>query len=588
MEKETEVTSSAEEPEDKEPEPEQPKEIQVFDTSELKASIEEIQKEAEKKKVRGGIRLIRALDPPLFEITAEDFEPTEELITEIDSDIRSKEILRLGETGPCYCCFGKGYLYHSIYLCSDCLIKFENAVQNGETVICNGRYYSSNCSACVINRIFKYISADVIAGFQPFDYTVDQITEYIQRGNKNIALDRLKNTDIRLMKYIDGCLDNFLEWIWEQGDIFQLIAEDAIKLMKKYEYRSRYIAFVISLIGCHQTIKVDRGYINLEDVESYDLRCLAMSASQAALFLSEFGWTTKELYLIKLLTFFHTGDSDLPVSFTEKRLANGYWSLLQCIVNESKMKSFKELLSLGESYQARLEKEPVISSVESQVDRWVERKRDWTQFLLQVPRMDDYYGIENFVAFLNKSYFDCYDIAWNLLSDYFTIHDTRLIIESNLEKLHAFVCSVTFFEKDDDDKEKFDDMGIHIIKKKLLGLREIVDRGGMGFRKLIRTLQLLLLTDPVPELCKRMCYSSPVFLRKIFHQCLAMVTKIDISIVRCLIPYEGINGLKPNMPIAAHNINLTYFFILVRDIVDFFSNNTFCHLINVKFWIGEK
>ncbi|XP_067141016.1 uncharacterized protein [Centruroides vittatus] len=119
-----------------------------------------------------------------------------------------------------------------------------------------------------------------------------------------MSSDQLKGVDACFAEYLDGCWDRFLQWIWEQKDIFLLSVDQVIVFLKANGNRGKYLMAITDQVGKGPAFRVDGGYINPDDIKSYKHRCLLFSILNAARQMSYLRFSSYQLYLLKLYYLF--------------------------------------------------------------------------------------------------------------------------------------------------------------------------------------------------------------------------------------------------------------------------------------------
>ncbi|XP_067140994.1 uncharacterized protein [Centruroides vittatus] len=291
---------------------------------------------------------------------------------EMDDQIKELAAkLYISTVGKCYICKEMGQAYSSIYLCCDCNRKIEELVERGPTVFCRVGC-PKNCSSCLLSIVFQYLNVEDIPTYKEIDYNSELLREYVSGGTKDKSLEQ-KGADARFAKYLDRCWYRYVQWIWEQKDIFQLNVDQAIVVLKANGNKGKYLTAIADQVGKGPAFRVDGGYINPDDIKSYKNRCLLFSILNAARQMHCLGFTFYHLYLLKLFCLFELDEtaSGACIAHPEATILAEEYSLLLNKVCEDKNQrvAVEEVMDLVQS----LDKQLTIRNKESKaVERHIE------------------------------------------------------------------------------------------------------------------------------------------------------------------------------------------------------------------------
>ncbi|XP_067140988.1 uncharacterized protein [Centruroides vittatus] len=495
---------------------------------------------------------------PVFEGPSREIEEVEieEEETEMNYQITElAENLKASQVGKCYVCEERAEIYFCIYLCCDCQKKLEELVRTGPTVFCEVGCLK-NCSSCLLSIVFQYLRVDVIPTYKEIDYNSELLREYVSGGTKDKSLEQ-KGADARFAKYLDRCWDRYVQWIWEQKDIILLSVAQAIAVLKANRKKGKYLMAITDQVDKGPAFRVDEGYINPDDIKSYKHRCLLFSILNAARQMSRLRFTFYHLYLLKLICLFHLDETESKTSIAHSdatALAEEYSFLLTEICVKKQMAAVGEVMNLVES----LDKQLTITNknsraVERHIEALLEENRGKIRFLSPHPLRDE--RIPN--RFINETFAECLFTARACLVDYFSLHDCRSLIQANIIKLALFIRSM----HDIPESSPYDDEIFSQLKKILQDIKDTGGRIGLHSEHNVVPTQLLLLTDPGSGI--KMCYSSQMYLRKVFLHKLSAASKIDVATLKCLMPSIDLQGYVQNDELRSHFITFASFLQMI-------------------------
>ncbi|XP_023211972.1 uncharacterized protein LOC111614840 isoform X2 [Centruroides sculpturatus] len=283
-----------------------------------------------------------------------DAEEEEREMNDQNTELEAK--LHVSTVGKCYICEEIGQVYSSIYLCCECNPKIEELVEKGSTVFCRVGC-PKNCSSCLLSIVFQYLNVDDISTYEKIEYNSELMKEYVDGGSKDRSLE-VKGADAHFAKYMDRCWERYVQWIWEQKDIFQLNVNQAIVLLKANGNKGRYLTAIADQVGKGPAFKVDGGYINPNDIKSYKHRCLLITILNTATQMFYLKFTFYHLYLLKLVCLFKLDEtaSGACIAHPEATiLAEEYSILLKEICEEEEqMLTVVDVLNLVDSLDKQL------------------------------------------------------------------------------------------------------------------------------------------------------------------------------------------------------------------------------------------
>ncbi|XP_023241793.1 uncharacterized protein LOC111640021 [Centruroides sculpturatus] len=208
--------------------------------------------------------------------------------------------------------------------------------------------------------------------------------QYVGAGSRDESLEE-KGADAHFAKYLDRCWDRYVQWIWEQKDIFQLNVDQVIVLLKANGNKGKYLTAIADQVGKGPAFKVDGGYINPDDIKSHKHRCLLFSILKAARQMFDFEFTFYHLYLLKLLCFFELDEtaSGACIAHPEATiLAKEYSILLKKICEEKEqVETVEEVMSLVQSLDKQLTiRDKNSKTVERHIEDLLEENRGKISF----------------------------------------------------------------------------------------------------------------------------------------------------------------------------------------------------------------
>ncbi|XP_023229025.1 uncharacterized protein LOC111629363 isoform X2 [Centruroides sculpturatus] len=491
---------------------------------------------------------------PLFE--GPNRERIEEIETEEEETEMNHQITELAEklqtshVGKCYVCEKIGRIYNSIYLCCDCINKLEELTENGPTVFCDIGC-PKNCSSCLLSIVFRYMKVEDISTYRKIDYNSELLNEYVGGGTKDKSLEE-KGADAHFAKYLDRCWDRYLQWVWEQKDIFLLTVDQAIVVLKANGNKGKYLTAIADQVGKGPAFRVDEGYINPDDIKSYKYRCLFFTILNAARQMSNLDFSFYHLYLLKLLCLFYLDEATSKACITlsdATTLAEDYSFLLMQICSEKQVVAIREVMDLVQSLDKQLTiRNENSRAVERRIEALLEENRGKISFQLPHPL-----GQESIpYRFINETFHECLSAARSCLVDHFTLHDSRSLIQANIIKSALFFRSMYDIPK----SSHYDDEITIQLKKILQDIKETGRRIGFHSGNAIVPTQLLL-TNPRSGV--KMRYTSQVHLKKVFLHKLSAVSKIDVPTLKCLMPSTDLQGYLQNDKLLSHFILFSSF-----------------------------
>ncbi|XP_023209539.1 uncharacterized protein LOC111612540 [Centruroides sculpturatus] len=277
-----------------------------------------------------------------------------------DQNIELAAKLHISTFGKCYVCEEIGIVYGCIYLCYECESKMEELVKKGTTVFCRGGSYE---------KIY---------------YNSELMKQYVDGGSKEKSLEE-KGADAHFAKYLDRCWDRYVQWIWEQKDIFQLNVDQVIVLLKANGNKGKYLTAIADQVGKGPAFKVDGGYINPDNIKSYKHRCLLIIILNIATQMFHLKFTFYHLYLLKLVCLFKLDETASGASIAHPEatiLAEEYSILLQKICEEKEQAvTVEEVMSLVQSLDKQLTiRDKNSKTVERHIEDLLEENRGKISF----------------------------------------------------------------------------------------------------------------------------------------------------------------------------------------------------------------
>ncbi|XP_023219007.1 uncharacterized protein LOC111621173 [Centruroides sculpturatus] len=411
----------------------------------------------------------------------------------------------------------------------------EELIEKGSTVFCRVGC-PKNCSSCLLSIVFQYLNVDEIYTYRKINYNLKLMIEYVDGGSEDKSLEE-KGADAHFAKYLDRCWDRYVQWIWEQKDIFQLNIDQVIVLLKANGKKGKYLTAIADQVGKGPAFKVDGGYINLDDIKSRDHRRLLIIILNTATKMFDLKFTFYHFYLLKLVCLFKLDEtaSGACIAHPEATiLAKEYSTLLKKICEvEKQVVTVKEVMSLVQF----LDKEMIIrdensKTVERHIEDLLEENRGKISF--QPPRPLGNEGIP--YRFINEGFAQCLLKTSKYIWYHFTTHDSRSLIQANIIKVVLFICAM----QDIPEVSPYDDKISSELKNMIQNIKDTAYRMGLHERNLIIPTQVLLLTDPGSGIKMRDC--SRMYLSKVFLCKLSKVTKISVATLECLMPSFNLRG----------------------------------------------
>ncbi|XP_023237251.1 uncharacterized protein LOC111636277 [Centruroides sculpturatus] len=477
--------------------------------------------------------LFPVLEDPNTERMDKEEEEEEREMNDQNTELAAK--LHVSIVGKCYVCEEIGEVYGSIYLCYECNSKMEELVEKGTTVFCRVGC-PKNCSSCLLSIVFQYLDVNNISTYEKIDYNSELMKEYVDGGSKDKSLEE-KGADAHFAKYMDRCWDRYVQWIWEQKDIFQLNVDQVIVLLKANGNKGRYLTAIADQVGKGPAFKVDGGYINPNDIKSYKHRCLLITILKTATQMFDLKFTFYHLYLLKLVCLFKLDEtaSGACIAHPEATiLAEEYSILLKKICKvEEQVVTVEEVMSLVQSLDKQLTiRDENSKTVERHIEALLEENRGKISF--QPPRPLGNEGIP--YRFINEGFAQCLLKTRKYLLNHFTVHDSRSLIQANIIKVVLFIRAM----QDIPESSPYDDEIASELKNMIQNIKDTAYRMGLHEKNPIVPTQLVLLMDPGSGVKMRDC--SQMYLSKVFLYKLSKVTKISVATFECLMPSFNLRG----------------------------------------------
>lgn len=508
-----------------------------------------------------------------------------------------KIMMRL-ERGSCLVCNKIGSeIIESVYLCIQCQQNFQEVVLMSTTIECKtGKCFKPiiiSCSFCSTERIYKNVS-NALKYLVP-DFEFEQSSFEFEEDISSSSVVDLTSIDRAILNQLNDSLDDFLMWIFDQGDVFKLTPFEATNFLLTHSEKGRFLFFAMNMFGLHGVAKVKKGYVRLEDIRYMPLRRLTHFA--ITLQLSPFN--RKNFYLLKWLTFFHPDnlaeefdllrdEEKIKSSFIFKVLLDNNWKLLAKIDDKD-----GHLISTAKYVLNAASK---ASEMLLDMKNYVVNVEDSLRFLFKLGGSSVskfYYFLERTVEItdadllpfgvcnvFNKILFDSYEQARYLLSYFFSEPDLTHILHYNFLKFYALKCAR--------DAEEV----LHInatdpwlpFFTALRALNRNITTLGFNDMRPINCVYLALLTDPEEEIPEMMGMTSTILTQTF---CLNMCKLLNTNLMKLKseFPKGGIKEfIKVSLPLEY--LPISNFLIRIMNAVDHLKGD---HplLINASFWLNE-
>ncbi|XP_023211486.1 uncharacterized protein LOC111614343 [Centruroides sculpturatus] len=408
-----------------------------------------------------------------------------------DQNIELAAKLQVSRFGICYVCEEIGLEYSSIYLCCECESKIEELVEKAQTAFCRDGC-PKNCSSCLLSIVFQYLNVNNIYTYEKIDYNLELMIEYVYGGSEDKSLEET-GADAHFAKYMDRCWERYVQWIWEQKDIFQLNVDQVIVLLKANGNKGRYLTAIADQLGKGPAFKVDGGYINPDDIKFCEHRCLLIIILKTATQMFDLKFTFYHLYLLKLVCLFKLDETASGASIAHPEatiLAEEYSILLKKICEvEVQVVTVEEVMSLVQF----LDKEMTIrdensKTVERHIEDLLEENRGKISF--QPPRPLGNKSIS--YRFINEGFARCLLKTRKYLLNHFTVHDSRSLIQANIIKVVLFIRAMS----DIPESSPYDDEIASELKYMIQNIKDTAYRMGLHEGNPLVPTQVVLLTDP--------------------------------------------------------------------------------------------
>ncbi|XP_023210827.1 uncharacterized protein LOC111613722 [Centruroides sculpturatus] len=363
--------------------------------------------------------------------------------------------------------------------------------EKAQTVFCRVGC-PKNCSSCLLSIVFQYLNVNNIYTYEKIDYNLELMIEYVYGGSEDKSLEET-GADAHFAKYMDRCWERYVQWIWEQKDIFQLNVDQVIVLLKANGNKGRYLTAIADQLGKGPAFKVDGGYINPDDIKFCEHRCLLIIILKTATQMFDLKFTFYHLYLLKLVCLFKLDEtaSGACIAHPEATiLAKEYSILLKEICEEEEqMLIVVDVLNLVNSLDKQLTiRNKSSKTVERHIEALLEENRGKISF--QPPRPLGNEGIP--YRFMNEGFARCLLKTRKYLWEHFTMHDSGSLFQANIIKVMLFIRAMS----DIPESSPYDDEIASKLKYMIQNIKDTAYRMGLHEGNPIVQTQMLLLMDP--------------------------------------------------------------------------------------------